>query len=168
MASSNDVRTMTAPLAIIKNKDGISIGKIKNIKVSESYQRGNVTGLGVIVSSEKPILMINCTFTASSYFIDLTKFGSADNPFLTRVKGGSLADFLNTLLLQDMGVNLYLYRLGGTIDSTSKLGILGDPTLIGVIGNAFLESYSFDISEGQISGSELSGSYLEPMTTTGA
>ena len=153
-------KTLTAPLAVIKLSDGTSIGKIKNLRITESYQRGDVKGLGVLVATEKPILSITCSFTASSYFIDLTKWGSANNPFVQRTVGMALKDFLNTILLQDSGVDIYLYR---TISKTVTNGIVveTDVEKIGVIGNAFLDSQNFDITESQISGSDLSGTYLE-------
>ena len=161
MANSNEPKTLTAPLAIIKI-NGVAVGKIKNIRVTESYQRGDVKGLGVLIASEKPILTITCSFTTSSYFIDLRKLGTLDNPFIRRGVNQSLTDFVNTILLQDSGTDIYLYRkIASSV--VKNIVISTDEQLIGVIHNAFIDSQNFDITEGQISGSDMSGTYLEPI-----
>ena len=107
-------KVLTAPLAVIKviAADGTAttIGKIKNLRVSETFQRGDVKGIGQLVATEKPILAINCTFTASSYFIDMRKLGNISNPFLRRGVNQTLSSFVDTILLTDAGVNLYLYK----------------------------------------------------------
>jgi len=156
-------KTLTAPLAIIET-GGNAVGKIKTIRITENIQRGDVRGLGTLISKEKPVLGITCSFTASSYFIDLTKFGTVDNPFIKRKVAGSLMNFLDTLLLTDTLVNIHLYRkiefsrdpTTGIVTSTSK-----EP--IGILTGVFMDSQSFDISEGQISGTDMTGTYLEPI-----
>ena len=45
-------QVLIAPLAIIKIK-GTVVGKIKNLRIQEQYQRGNVMGIGALISSEK-------------------------------------------------------------------------------------------------------------------
>ena len=71
MAETND-KIFTAPLALIKIK-GTTVGKIRNIRLQEQFQRGDVRGLGALVSSEKPILAIMCTFSCDSYVISVKK-----------------------------------------------------------------------------------------------
>lgn len=156
-------KVLTAPLAII-NINGQDVGKIKNFRASESYQRADVRGISELISQEKPITTIQCTFTASSYMIDLSKLGNIDNPFMRRIKGMTLKSFVDTILLTDSGVSIKLYRKTGTADSSGIVVRTKDNIeLIGQIDNAFLDSQSFDISEGQISGSDLSGTYLSPI-----
>lgn len=153
-------KVLTAPLAIIKVK-GQTVGKIKNLRVQEQYQRGEVRGLGALILQEVPILGIKCTFSCSSYVISIKKLGSIDNPFTLR--GATTTDqFVNTVLTQDQGVDIYIMKKGA---KTVVNGIVteADETNLFVIKNAFLESQSFDIQEGQIAGSDLSGSYLEPI-----
>jgi len=164
-------KVLTAPLAVIKviAADGTAttIGKIKNLRVSETFQRGDVKGIGQLVATEKPILAINCTFTASSYFIDIRKLGNISNPFLRRGVNQTLSSFVDTILLTDAGVNLYLYKkIKGPDDQSATNGGIVTQTAeepMGIIKNAFLDSQSFDISEGQIAGQDLSGTYLEPI-----
>ena len=56
---------------------------IKNIRVQENYQRGDVRGIGALISQEKPILGIQCSFSCSSYVISVAKLGTIDNPFVS-------------------------------------------------------------------------------------
>ena len=76
-------KVLTAPLALIKIS-GVTVRKIKNLRVQEQYQRGNVMGIGALISSEKPILGIQCSFTCASYVVSVKKLGSLDNPFVLR------------------------------------------------------------------------------------
>ena len=155
--------SLTAPLAIIEI-GGVAVGKIKSLRVTEDIQRGDVKGIGTLISLEKPALAISCSFTASSYFIDLTKLGTVPNTFINRDVDNNITTFVNTLLLQESGVNIHLYRkIATTVDSKSKLVTGTGKELIGVIYNAFMNSQSFDITEGAISGSDLTGTYLNPI-----
>jgi hypothetical protein len=161
MANTNDPKTLTAPLAIIKI-GGVAVGKLKTVRISENFTRLPVKGIGVLTASEVPVTAIDCTFTASSYFINLGLLGTIDNPFIRRGVGQSLQDFINTILLQDTGVDIYLYRkIASTV--TNNIVTATDEQLIGVLRNAFLNSQNFDITENQISGSDLNGIYLEPI-----
>lgn len=156
-------KTLTAPLAIIEI-GGQAVGKIKSLRITEDIQRGDVKGLSNLISVEKPVLAINCSFTASSYFIDLTKLGTIKNPFVKRAVSDSVQVFVDTLLLEDSGVNIHLYRkIEKTLDPATGLVLETQKEKIGVIYNAFMNTQSFDINEGQISGSDMSGTYLDPI-----
>jgi hypothetical protein len=73
-------------------------------------------------------------------------------------------DFQNTLLLTESGVNIHLYRkIIEEQDQTTGVVTQVGKEKIGVIYNAFMDSQSFDITEGQISGSDMSGTYLDPI-----
>lgn len=155
-----DPKVLTAPLALIKI-GGVTVGKIKNIRVQEQYQRGNVMGIGALISQEKPILGIQCSFNCSSYVISIKKLGTIDNPFVTR--GATTTDqFVNTVLTQDNGVDIYIMKKGAKTINNGIVTEASEENLF-VIKNAFLTSQSFDIQEGQISGSDMSGEYLEPI-----
>lgn len=155
-----DPKVLTAPLALIKIS-GVTVGKIKNIRVQEQYQRGNVMGIGALISQEKPILGIQCSFTCSSYVISVKKLGTIDNPFVLR--GATTTEqFVNTVLTQDNGVDIYIMKKGAKTLTNGIVTEASEENLF-VIKNAFLTSQSFDIQEGQISGSDLSGEYLEPI-----
>lgn len=155
-----DPKVLTAPLALIKI-GGVTVGKIKNIRVQEQYQRGNVMGIGALISQEKPILGIQCSFNCSSYVISIKKLGTIDNPFVTR--GATTTEqFVNTVLTQDNGVDIYIMKKGAKTINNGIVTEASEENLF-VIKNAFLTSQSFDIQEGQISGSDMSGEYLEPI-----
>ena len=155
-----DPKVLTAPLALIKI-GGITVGKIKNIRVQEQYQRGNVMGIGALISQEKPILGIQCSFTCASYVVSVKKLGTIDNPFVLR--GATTTDqFVNTILTQDNGVDIYIMKKGAKTITNGIVTEASEENLF-VIKNAFLTSQSFDIQEGQISGSDMSGEYLEPI-----
>ena len=160
--ADTSTKVYTAPLAIIEINNQ-EVGKIKNFRASESYQRANVRGLSRLTDEEVPIVAISCTFTASYYTINLTKLGSIDNPFLKRKDGISLQAFLDTLLLGETGISIRLYKKTGTPDASTGLVTTTSKQLVGTIREAFLDSTNFDLSEGQISGSDLSGRYLDPM-----
>lgn len=153
-------QVLTAPLAIIKIK-GTVVGKIKNLRIQEQYQRGNVMGIGALISSEKPILGIQCSFSASFYVVSIKKLGTIDNPFV--IRGVSTTEqFVNTVLMQDNGVDIYVMKKGAKVITNGIVTEATEENLF-VIKNAFLTSNSFDLNEGQISGSDLSGEYLEPI-----
>ena len=153
-------KVLTAPLALIKIS-GVTVGKIKNLRVQEQYQRGNVMGIGALISQEKPILGIQCSFTCSSYVISIKKLGSIDNPFVLR--GATTIDqFVNTVLTQDNGVDIYIMKKGAKTIINGIVTEASEENMF-VIKNAFLTSQTFDIQEGQISGSDMSGEYLEPI-----
>jgi hypothetical protein len=155
-------KTFTAPLAILYI-NGKKVGKIRNVRLTENVSRGDVRGLGTLLSSEKPALAINCSFSASSYVIDLKKLGNIDNPFLPR-NASNVEIFTNTVLMQEAGVDIGIYKKGNpTVDSTTKLVTDYDEQKMMYVKNVYLESQSWDITEGQIAGSDLSGTYLEPV-----
>ena len=158
--SKNDLRVMTAPLAILKIK-GEVVGKMKNIRIQEQYQRGSIRGIGSLLEEERPILAVACSFNADAYVISTKKLGTADNPFVLRgVK--STEQFVNTILMQDNGIDIYIMK---KMAATVKNGIVteaGEEEFI-VIKDCFMESQSFDLSEGQIAGTSVSGTYLTPV-----
>ena len=91
----------------------------------------------------------------------LKKLGTIDNPFV--VRGAKTKDqFLNTVLLQDNGVDIHIMKKGA---KTIENGIVidTDEKDFLLVRNAFMDSQSFDIQESNISGSSLSGTYLDPV-----
>ncbi len=154
-------KTLTAPLAIIEiNKQ--AVGKIRNLRIQEQVQRGSVRGIGELLDVEKPIVGMQCTFNCSYALVELKKMGTIDHPFLVRGVD-SAQQFVDTLLLQDQGVNIHVYRR--TPKSISDTGVVTETGRgkIGVIYNAYMNSNSIDISDGQIAMSDLSGEYLTPI-----
>ena len=50
-----NTRVMTAPLAIIKI-NSVTVGKMKNVRITETIRRGRVTGVGRLNPEELPAL----------------------------------------------------------------------------------------------------------------
>jgi hypothetical protein len=149
----------TAPLAIVK-VGGVAIGKMKTIQVNENIQRGTVQGLGELTPQEKPALVWAGTLSCGFYTITWQK-SSIPNAITRNVN--TLKEFVDSLLLQEQGVTVELYK---------KIRANGAPTiglipsslvLFCTISGLFLEGDNFDISEGSISGKNQSFSYLDPV-----
>lgn len=154
-------KTLTAPLAIIEiNKQ--AVGKIRNLRIQEQVQRGSVRGLGELLDVEKPIVGMQCTFNCSYALVDLKKMGNVDHPFLIRGVA-SAQQFVDTLLLQDSGVNIHVYRKIPKTVNDNNVVTETDRDKVGIIYNAYMNSNSIDISDGQIAMSDLSGEYLTPI-----
>jgi hypothetical protein len=159
---AQDKKTLSAPIALIEI-NGKFVGKMRSIRVQEQIQRGDVRGIGELVSLEKPILAVNCTFSASSAMVSLKKLGTIDNPFVKRDVQTS-QQFKDTILLRDFGVNIHIYRkvpvagsiIDGVVTETDK-------DRVAIIENAFLDSQSFSIDEGNVAMSDISGTYLNPI-----
>jgi hypothetical protein len=92
----------------------------------------------------------------------LGKFGTVDHPFLIRGVA-SAQQFVDTLLLQDSGVNIHVYRKVPKTINDNNVVTETDKDKVGVIYNAYMNSNSIDISDGQIAMSDLSGEYLTPI-----
>lgn len=155
-------RTLTAPLAIIEY-NGVAIGKIRTLRLTETWQRGEVRGVGETTAQEVPILSFSGTFTASTYMIDMSKLGSIKNPFLNR-STGTLKVLLDTILLDEQGVNIHIYRkTAQTVDSNTGLVTESGKERVGIMESSFMDSQNWDISENNLSGQDLSGRYLNPI-----
>lgn len=158
--------TFTAPLAAIEI-NGVRVGLIKNLNFSENIQRGEVQGLGELNLQQVPAISMRCTFSASSYLINLKKLGTVKDPFwpvdATDYKGLS-----NTLLLGEKPVSIHIYRkTAGTVDTTS--GIVtseGSYERVAVVQDCYLDSKTWSIAEGQIGGKDITGRYLTPTYLT--
>lgn len=154
-------KTLSAPLAVIQI-NGVSVGKIRNLTCTENIQRGEVQGLGSFKLEEVPPTLIRCTFSASSYSIDYSKFGTIQDPFWPQ--GQDYATVARTLLLNNTPVSIHLYRkVADRIDSASGLVVSDKLERFLIIQDAFLDSKSFNISEGTLAGKDLNGRYLTPI-----
>lgn len=154
-------RVMTAPLAIIKTTDGKAIGKMRNIRVTETLRRSRVSGLGELTPQEYPAVEWNGSLTCSFYTIDLKKTGI---PGLIKRETGNVQKFINNVLLQEDGVDIYIYKKeASVIDAdTGLIQEIGEGDFA-VIRGCFIDRQGFDISEGAISGSDQDLTYMHPI-----
>lgn len=151
-------KVITGPMAIIR-VDGVPVGKMKNIRVTESFRRGKVTGLGQLFADELPVLDFDGTFSCSFYNIDLRK-SMIPGAINRAVQDTEQATAM--LLLQEVGIQVDILK-------RVKTGVQnGVPTyklvIYATIKYAFLTRESYDISEGQISGRDTDFQFTE-MTT---
>ena len=154
--------TMTAARAIIK-MNGVPVGYMKNLKVSENKQRGSVMGLGEVTKKERPLLGITCTWSCDFYMIDLTKTGvpGADNRQVQTVN-----DYKNTQVLMENAVDVYIYKKDvGEVTGTSPSQIVTTvaETVFAVRRDVYLDNTSWSLTENQISDFNQSGEYLQPI-----
>lgn len=157
-----DTKTFTAPLAIIQ-VNSVTIGKMKNVRITENIRRGRVAGIGRLNPTELPALDWSGSLSCSSYSINF-------NLLLNKVaKGmyrnlGTAEAWADAVLMEEDGLEISILKKvkDGTIDpDTGKVNTKYE-TFAKVTG-AFASREGFDIQEGQISGKDTEFEYLEPI-----
>ena len=150
---------MTAPRAIVK-VNGQTIGLIRNIRVTETVQLGDVQGLGSLTTVELPALSIKCNCQIDFFFVNLQK---STIPGLDVRDVQTVNDYVNTLLFGDAPVDIYIYKKESAVPPGTRIVTEVTDDDFVVIRDLHLESTSFDISEGQVSGRNISARYLNPI-----
>lgn len=153
---------MTAPLAIIQI-NSVTVGKMKNVRITESIRRGRVTGLGTLTPSELPALEWQGSLTCSSYTINFNLLANISKKGTFR-NANSLEEWANALLLQEDGLEIAILRKvkDGEIDAETGIVKSKYETFAKVSG-AFATREGFDIQEGQISGRDTEFEYTTPI-----
>lgn len=153
---------MTAPLAIIQI-NSVTVGKMKNVRVTEQLRRGRVTGLGSLTPSELPAVEWSGNLSCSSYTINFNLLANVSKKGMFR-NADSLEEWANAILLQEDGLEISILRKvkDGQIDSETGLVSSKYETFAKVSG-AFATREGFDIQEGQISGRDTDFEYLTPI-----
>lgn len=155
-------KVMTAPLAIIQI-NSVTVGKMKNVRITESIRRGRVTGLGTLTPSELPALEWQGSLTCSSYTINFNLLANILKKGTFR-NANSLEEWSNALLLQEDGLEIAILRKvkDGEIDAETGVVKSKYETFAKVSG-AFATREGFDIQEGQISGRDTEFEYTTPI-----
>ena len=155
-------KVMTAPLAIIQI-NSVTVGKMKNVRITESIRRGRVTGLGTLTPSELPALEWRGSLTCSSYTINFNLLANISKKGTFR-NANSLEEWANALLLQEDGLEIAILRKvkDGEIDAETGVVKSKYETFAKVSG-AFATREGFDIQEGQISGRDTEFEYTTPI-----
>lgn len=165
--------TFSAPLAIIK-MGGAAIGKIRNLNFTEQIQRGEVQGIGEVNLQEAPVVSVRCQFQAGSFAIDIKHLGSGNNndPFWP-VEAADAQTLLKSIILGETPVMIEVYKKRRTDSSVNQVNrgtagqelYTGDITWdqIGVARDCYVNSRTFELSDGAIAGKNISGIYLTPM-----
>ena len=99
---------MTAPLAIIQI-NSVTVGKMKNVRITEQIRRGRVTGLGSLTPSELPALEWSGSLTCSSYTINFNLLANVAKKGTFR-NANSLEEWANAILLQEDGLEISILR----------------------------------------------------------
>jgi hypothetical protein len=149
---------LTGPMAVIK-VNGQAVGKMKDIRVNETFRRQPVKGLGQLYADEMPVLDFEGTVSCSYYNIDLKKAMLAGS--ITR-SANDVEEFTANLLLQEKGVQLDILqrvKVGTNPDGSPKVGFKTYCS----IRELFLNRQSFNISEGQISGRDEEFNHTSPI-----
>ncbi len=156
--------TVTGVIALIK-VDGLTIGRCRDVRASETYGRADVRGIGNLQVVEKPIISHKGTFSVDVFLVDMESDGVKG---LINRKVASPQEFVNTVLFgNDKGVDLYLYKkIPKTINPTSGVVTEIEEVPIAILRRCFLDSVSLNISEGQISTHSQSGTFLDPIIFT--
>lgn len=164
MASNEKV--MTAPLAIIQI-NGVTVGKMKNVRVTENIRRGRVIGVGRLNPEELPALEWTGTLTCSSYTINFNLLVNKMKKGAFR-NAGTLEEWASAILLQEDGLEIAILRKvkDGEIDAETGLAKTKYETFAKTVG-AFMTREGFDIQEGQISGRDTEFEYLQPILYSG-
>ena len=92
-------KVMTAALAVIKTSDGTPVGRMRSLRVTENFRRGDVRGLGEITSQEKPIVGWDGSLTCAYYTIDLKRLGNvAAKKLGINRNAGDIRTFINIVI----------------------------------------------------------------------
>ena len=155
-------KVMTAPLAIIQI-NSVTVGKMKNVRITENIRRGRVTGLGTLTPSELPALEWQGSLSCSSYTINFNLLANIAKKGTFR-NANSLEEWANAILLQEDGLEIAILRKvkDGAIETETELVSTKYETFAKVAG-AFATREGFDIQEGQISGRDTEFEYTTPI-----
>jgi hypothetical protein len=154
-------KVMTAPLAIIK-VDGVAIGKMKNIRVTETIRRGTVQGIGRLTASELPAIGWSGSLSAGFYSITFNNQDKLIKSALLR-NVNNLQEFVNTVLLQEDGITIDIMKKVKDYQDPNTGIIYPELEVFASVRGAFSTKEGFDISEGQISGRDVDFDYLTPI-----
>ena len=157
-----DKRVMTAPLAIIQI-NSVTVGKMKNVRITENIRRGRVAGVGQLNPSELPALEWQGQMSCSSYTINFNLLANKLKKGTFR-NAGSLESWANAILLQEDGLEIALLRKVKDGEIGADTGLVATKyENFAKVNGAFATREGFDLQEGQISGRDTDFEYIEPI-----
>lgn len=158
----------TAPLAIIRVNGIGPIGKIKDIRVNEQVQRGEVRGLGELTPQELPAISWAGTISCDMYMIDFLSTGlegKIPDAFLRNAN--TLREWVDSIILQQDGAVIDLYERipanPAQVPMSSLILAAANDGLIAQVRGVFLDGEGFSVSEGQIATRNQSFKYKYPI-----
>ena len=155
--------SFTAPRAYIKIDNKVA-GYVRNLQFSENVARANVQGLGSLLLQEVPPVGYQCNFTVDQFFLDFKQ------PVLEGMmhRLGSVKAIVDTLVLGELGFALAIYaKTIQTQDANTKMVTAVDPTgqTMALLNPCFVNNQAFSLAEGGVAGYNISGIYLNPIST---
>ena len=156
-------KVYSAPKAFIKIENQIA-GYVRNLTFSENIQRVNVQGLGNLTLQEVPAVAMQGQFTVDQFFLDFKQ--PVVEAMMHRL--GSIQAIIDTLVLGELGFSLTMYaKTIVTQDGTTKMVTESDPTgeTIAQLGPCFVNTQQFSITENGVAGFNVSGLYINPVST---
>jgi hypothetical protein len=157
MAVENKV--MTAPLAVLK-VGNTPIAKCRSIRVTESFRLDDVTEMGRITPDQFVITKWDGSCSIGFFMLEL-KNQAIPGSILRNVQTPD--QFVDTLILNDSGVQLDIYRKVKDVRDPQTGIITPKLSLFASIGGMFATREGFDITDGAISGRDLEFRYLSPI-----
>lgn len=153
---ANELKVMTGSIAIVR-KNGTAIGKMRNVRWTENIGRGEVRGLGTILTSEAPALTWGGTVSCDFYEVDFTTTGVPD---AIKRNVQTSQEFETQLLLDYDGVQLDIFKKveDVVVDGLKKSKNIPYVTLTQLL----IESDGAEVTEGAISGHNQAFRYLGP------
>nr|DAP89596.1 MAG TPA: hypothetical protein [Caudoviricetes sp.] len=155
-------RVFTAPLAVIQI-NSVTVGKMKNVRITENIRRGRVSGLGRLNPEELPALEWTGSLSCSSYTINFNLLANKLKKGTFR-NAGTIEEWANAILMQEDGLEIAILKKvkDGEIDLETGLVKTKYETFAKVSG-AFATREGFDVQEGQISGRDTEFEYTDPI-----
>ncbi len=157
-------KVLTSPIAIIKAQVGSelrTIGRMRNLRVTETFRRIDVKGIGELFPIEKAPVDWQGSLTCQSFMIDLQQAGLTGAP--NRLTN-DVQKFANTLLLDEQGIDVYIYKkIKETVNPTTGIVETVLEELIAAIRGCYVEREGFDITDGQVSGRDQDFTYINPV-----
>jgi len=158
---------LTGAIALIKVQ-GQVIGKMKSVRCQEQIRRQPVRGIGTIIPSEQAVTEWEGTLSCEFMEVLFQKTGITNairrvfpNIASQVLTGGT--SFEDQLVLDVDGVQIDIFKKVTDIvnpDGTIKPKVVP----YAIVKKCLIESDSFDISEGSISGHSQSFKYMTPLT----
>ena len=150
---------LTGALGIIR-VNGTAIGRVRGIRVNENLTRGDVRGVGTLLTSEAPVLQWAGSITVDFYEVDFRRTG-IENAIRRDVQTNQ--EFEDNLLLDCDGVQIDVFKkVEDFIDPNTGLR---RPRAIphAIVRRCLIEADGFDLTEAAISGHNQSFRFLDPI-----
>jgi len=154
-------KVISSPMAIVKVA-GVAVGKMRNIRCTETMRRARVVGLGEAIPSELPLIEWSGSLTAGMFAIRTNAgiFNAIDR------SGLDVQAFIHKLLFNE-GISLEIY-IKKPLPQHPNIPQGTPPkyydlVTFATIGGVVIASEGFDLQDGQIGGRDGTFEYMTPI-----